>query len=57
MEFTVNNGKGYVPADENRPEDAPIGLIAVDALYSPVRRVAYKVEPTSGERSWKILGY
>ncbi|MEI7932280.1 MAG: DNA-directed RNA polymerase subunit alpha [Alphaproteobacteria bacterium] len=51
MEFTVNNGKGYVPADENRPEDAPIGLIAVDALYSPVRRVAYKVEPTrEGQR-------
>ncbi len=46
MEFTVNNGKGYVPADQNRPEDAPIGLIAVDALYSPVKRVAYRVEPT-----------
>ena len=46
MEFTVQNGKGYVPADRNRPEDAPIGLIAVDALYSPVKRVAYRVEPT-----------
>jgi DNA-directed RNA polymerase subunit alpha len=46
MEFTVNNGKGYVPAERNRPEDAPIGLIAVDALYSPVKRVAYRVEPT-----------
>ncbi|MDO9473185.1 MAG: DNA-directed RNA polymerase subunit alpha [Caulobacter sp.] len=46
MEFTVNNGKGYVPAEKNRPEDAPIGLIAVDALYSPVKRVAYRVEPT-----------
>jgi DNA-directed RNA polymerase subunit alpha len=46
MEFTVNNGKGYVPADRNRPEDAPIGLIAIDALYSPVKRVAYRVEPT-----------
>jgi len=46
MEFTVNTGKGYVPADKNRPEDAPIGLIAVDALYSPVKRVAYRVEPT-----------
>jgi DNA-directed RNA polymerase subunit alpha len=51
MEFTVNTGKGYVPADQNRPEDAPIGLIAVDALYSPVKRVAYKVEPTrEGQR-------
>src|SRR5215469_5110461 len=46
MELTVQNGKGYVPADRNRPEDAPIGLIAVDALYSPVKRVAYRVEPT-----------
>ncbi|HEY0436958.1 MAG TPA: DNA-directed RNA polymerase subunit alpha, partial [Phenylobacterium sp.] len=34
MEFTVQNGKGYVPAELNRPEDAPIGLISVDALYS-----------------------
>jgi len=46
MEFTVQNGKGYVPSEQNRPEDAPIGLIAVDAVYSPVKRVAYKVEPT-----------
>jgi len=46
MEFTVNNGKGYVPSERNRPEDAPIGLIAVDALYSPVKKVAYRVEPT-----------
>ncbi len=46
MEFTVDTGKGYVPADRNRPDDAPIGLIPVDALYSPVRRVSYKVENT-----------
>ncbi len=46
MEFTVNLGKGYVPAAANRPEDAPIGLIPIDAIYSPVRRVSYKVEPT-----------
>ncbi len=46
IEFTVQGGKGYVAADRNRPEDAPIGLIAVDALYSPVKRVAYRVEPT-----------
>ncbi len=44
MEFTVDTGKGYVPATQNRPEDAPIGLIPVDAIYSPVRKVAYKVE-------------
>ena len=46
VEFTVQTGKGYVPAERNRPEDAPIGLIAIDALYSPVKRVAYRVEPT-----------
>ncbi|WP_199553357.1 DNA-directed RNA polymerase subunit alpha [Sandaracinobacteroides hominis] len=46
MELTVQAGKGYVPAAQNRPADAPIGLIPVDALFSPVRQVAYKVEPT-----------
>src|SRR5438309_405008 len=46
MELTVDIGKGYVPAIANRPADAPIGLIPVDALYSPVRQVAYKVENT-----------
>ncbi len=46
MELTVATGKGYVPAAQNRPEDAPIGLIPIDAVYSPVRRVAYRVEPT-----------
>jgi DNA-directed RNA polymerase subunit alpha len=46
MELTVENGKGYVPATQNRPEDAPIGLIPVDALFSPVRKVSYRVENT-----------
>lgn len=46
MELTADVGKGYVPAAANRPADAPIGLIPIDALYSPVRQVAYKVENT-----------
>ena len=46
MELTVENGKGYVPGTANRPEDAPIGLIPVDALFSPVRKVTYRVENT-----------
>ena len=46
MELTADIGKGYVPSAANRPIDAPIGLIPVDALYSPVRQVAYKVENT-----------
>ncbi|HET6538430.1 MAG TPA: DNA-directed RNA polymerase subunit alpha [Sphingopyxis sp.] len=44
MELTADTGKGYVPAAANRPADAPIGLIPIDALFSPVRQVAYKVE-------------
>ncbi len=54
MEFTVDTGKGYVAADRNRPEDAPIGLIPVDSLYSPVKRVSYRVENT---REGQILDY
>jgi DNA-directed RNA polymerase subunit alpha len=46
MELMVQGGKGYVAAVHNRPEDAPIGFIPVDALYSPVKKVAYKVENT-----------
>ena len=46
MEFTVESGKGYVPANVNRPEDAPIGLIPVDAVFSPVRQITYKVDNT-----------
>src|SRR6202051_1038346 len=54
MEFTVNTGKGYVPAERNRPEDAPMGLIPVASLFSPVRKVSYKVENT---REGQILDY
>ena len=46
MEFSVSTGKGYRPAAQNRAEDAPIGLIPVDSIFSPVRRVSYKVEDT-----------
>jgi DNA-directed RNA polymerase subunit alpha len=46
MEMTVETGKGYVAGTSNRPEDAPIGLIPVDALFSPVRKVSYRVENT-----------
>jgi DNA-directed RNA polymerase subunit alpha len=46
MEMTVETGKGYVASTQNRPEDAPIGLIPVDAVFSPVRKVAYRVENT-----------
>jgi len=54
MEFQADMGKGYVAADRNRPDDAPIGLIPVDSLYSPVKKVSYKVENT---REGQILDY
>jgi len=44
MELTVESGRGYIPASALRKEDTPIGLIPIDALFSPVRKVAYKVE-------------
>lgn len=44
MEMTVETGKGYVAASALRKEDTPIGLMPVDALFSPVRKVSYKVE-------------
>lgn len=46
MELTVTTGKGYVPASTNMTSDSPIGLINVDAIYSPVKKVSYKVENT-----------
>jgi DNA-directed RNA polymerase subunit alpha len=54
MELTVNTGNGYVAAEKNRPEDAPIGLIPIDAIYSPVRKVSYDVQPT---REGQVLDY
>ena len=44
MELVVENGKGYIAANQNKPEDSPIGLIPIDAMFSPVRKVSYKVE-------------
>ena len=44
MELTVETGKGYIPAGQNKQEESPIGLIPIDAVFSPVRKVAYKVD-------------
>lgn len=46
MELTITKGRGYVAADENLPKDAPIGVIPVDAIYTPIKNVAYRVENT-----------
>ena len=52
LELTVETGSGYVPAADNREEDSPIGMIPVDAIYSPISQVAYRVENTRvGQRT------
>ena len=43
--MTVNIGRGYVPADENKRDNAPVGTLAVDSIYTPVIKVNYQVEP------------
>ena len=54
MEMTVERGRGYVPADRNKSPDQPIGVIAIDSVFSPVRRVNYTVEDT---RVGKVTDY
>ncbi|MCC6724536.1 MAG: DNA-directed RNA polymerase subunit alpha [Saprospiraceae bacterium] len=52
MEFTITKGRGYVPAGENLPKDAPIGVIPLDAIYTPIKNVSYKIENTRvGQRT------
>ncbi len=46
IELRVERGRGYVPAHENKRADDPIGVIAIDAIYSPIKRVRYTVKPT-----------
>ena len=52
MELTITKGRGYVPADENLPKDAAVGVIPIDAIYTPIKNVAYKVSSTRvGQRT------
>ncbi|MBP1737012.1 MAG: D-directed polymerase alpha subunit [Oscillospiraceae bacterium] len=46
MELTLSHGRGYVPADRNKPQQSIIGVIPVDSVYAPVRKVNYTVEDT-----------
>ena len=46
IELEVQNGRGYVSADDNRSEEQPLGTIPVDSIYSPVQRVRYSIEAT-----------
>ena len=43
--LTVNSGRGYVPAESNKKDEAPVGTLAVDSIYTPVKKVNYQVEP------------
>lgn len=44
MELTIDKGRGYVPAEENKPVNAPIGIIPIDSIFTPIRNVKYTVE-------------
>lgn len=44
MDFTVGKGRGYVPADENKDENAPVGTIAIDSIYTPIKNVNFARE-------------
>ena len=44
LELTIGKGRGYVPAEENKVKDAPIGLIPIDSIYTPIRNVKYTIE-------------
>ena len=54
MEMNVGTGKGYVSADLNKPEEPPLGLIPIDSLFSPVKKVSYSI---STAREGKALDY
>ena len=54
MELIANRGKGYRPSEKNKEEDAPLGLISIDSLFSPVKKVSYTVE---NAREGKALDY
>ena len=44
MIFTIEKGRGYVPSEENKSSDAPLGVIAIDAIFTPIKNVSYKIE-------------
>ena len=50
IEITIGKGRGYVPAEENKPKDAPLGFIPVDAIYTPIKNVKYSIENTRVEQ-------
>src|SRR5687767_15988970 len=49
MYLTIGHGRGYSPAEDNKTDDQPIGVIPIDSIFSPVKRVAYNVEAARSE--------
>jgi DNA-directed RNA polymerase subunit alpha len=50
IELHIGKGRGYVPAEENRQIDAPVGVIAIDSIYTPIKNVKYNIENTRVEQ-------
>jgi DNA-directed RNA polymerase subunit alpha len=50
IELTIQKGRGYVPADENKPNDQVFGQIAIDAIFTPIKNVKYSIENTRVEQ-------
>ena len=50
IEISIGRGRGYVPAEENKPKDAPLGYIPVDSIYTPIKNVKYTIENTRVEQ-------
>ena len=50
VELTIGKGRGYVPAEDNKPKDAPLGYIPIDAIFTPIKNVKYTIENTRVEQ-------
>jgi DNA-directed RNA polymerase subunit alpha len=50
IELTIGKGRGYVPAEDNKPKDAPLGYIPIDSIYTPIKNVKYSIENTRVEQ-------
>ena len=54
IEMTIGKGRGYVPAEDNKPKDAPFGYIPTDAIYTPIKNVKYTIENTRVEQTYGL---
>jgi DNA-directed RNA polymerase subunit alpha len=55
IELTIGKGRGYVPAEDNKPKDAVLGFIPIDAIFTPIKNVKYSIENTRVEQASRIL--